>query len=269
LNERTTRIDGLIARKERLVALLKERRQAIITRAVTRGLDPNAKLKDSGVDWIGKLPEGWSMKRLKHLSEFVTSGSRGWAEHYSDEGAVFIRIGNLDRTRIDLRLDDIQHVDPPRSAEVLRTNARPGDLLVSITAFLGTIGIVPEGLGEAYVNQHTALVRLRESACYSRFVAYWLSSSIAQRQFDSASQGGTKEGMNLQEVRDLAVVQPSMEDQHQIADWLDETLSRMEAAERAIQQAIVSLTEYRSSLISSAVTGKIRVPVPNEHMARS
>ncbi|MCB0535797.1 MAG: restriction endonuclease subunit S, partial [Saprospiraceae bacterium] len=158
LDERTARIDTLIAKKQRLIELLQEKRQAIISKAVTRGLDPHVKLKDSGIPWLGEVPEHWEVKRLKHLSVFVTSGSRGWAEHYADEGAVFIRIGNLHRSRIDLRLDDIQHVDPPQTAEVVRTKALPNDLLISITAFLGTVGIVPKDLGEAYVNQHTALV---------------------------------------------------------------------------------------------------------------
>ena len=259
LDERTSRIDGLIARKTRLVQLLKERRQALITRAVTRGLDPKVELKPSGVPWLGEVPVGWEVKRLKHISEFVTSGSRGWAEHYADEGAVFIRIGNLDRLSIDLRLDDIQRVDPPTSAEVMRTRALKDDLLISITAFLGTVGIVPGGLGEAYVNQHTALVRLLHERCYPRFVAYWLFSSPAQQQFKAASEGGTKEGMNLQEVRDLTILQPDLETQRRIADHLDEVLQRIDALAIKVEAAIERLQEYRSALIAAAVTGKVAV----------
>jgi type I restriction enzyme S subunit len=260
LDERTSRIDGLIDRKKRLGQLLKERRQALIIRAVTRGLDPNVKLKPSGVPWLGEVPVGWEVKRLKHISQFVTSGSRGWAEHYADEGAVFIRIGNLDRLSIDLRLDDIQRVDPPTSAEVIRTRAMKNDLLISITAFLGTVGIVPDGLGEAYVNQHTALVRLSKDICNPRFVAYWLFSSPAQQQFKGASEGGTKEGMNLQEVRDLAILQPEVEEQRRIADHLDEALLRIDTLATKVEAAVERLQEYRSALISAAVTGKLRVP---------
>lgn len=259
LDERTARIDGLLARKRRLVELLKEKRQALITRAVTRGLDPKAKLKDSGVPWLGEVPEGWEVKRLKHICEFVTSGSRGWAEHYADEGAVFIRIGNLDRMSINLRLDDIQRVDPPTSAEVIRTRALPDDLLISITAFLGTVGIVPDGLGDAYVNQHTALIRLLRKVCHPRFVAYWFFSSAAQQQFSSASQGGTKEGMSLQEVRDLLVLQPDIRTQQLIAEQLDNDLARTDTLLAKVEQARSRLQEYRTALISAAVTGKVRV----------
>lgn len=262
LDERTARIDGLLARKRRLVQLLKEKRQALITRAVTRGLDAKVKLKESGVPWLGQVPVHWEVKRLKRISEFITSGSRGWAEHYADEGAVFIRIGNLDRTSIDLRLDDIQRVDPPTSAELIRTRALPGDLLISITAFLGTIGLVPVGLGDAYVNQHTALIRLQHARCYPRFVAYWFASSAAQQQFESASQGGTKEGMNLQEVRDLITLQPSYAEQKRIADALDASLRKLDAMVTKVEAAMERLQEYRTALISAAVTGKVRVPAP-------
>lgn len=260
LDERTARIDGLVARQRRLVQLLKEKRQALITRAVTRGLDPKTKVKDSGVPWLGEVPVGWEVKRLKHISEFITSGSRGWAEHYADKGALFIRIGNLDRTSIDLRLDDIQRVDPPSSAEVIRTRALSGDLLISITAFLGTIGLVPNGLGDAYINQHTALIRLQHTICHPRFVAYWFTSSAAQQQFESASQGGTKEGMSLQEVRDLITLQPNYEEQKRIADALDESLGKVDALITKVEQSVERLQEYRTALISAAVTGKVRVP---------
>jgi len=86
LDRETAKIDALVARKERLMELLQEKRTALITRAVTRGLDPNVPMKDSGVEWLGEIPAHWELKRLKNVSTFVTSGSRGWTEFYSDEG---------------------------------------------------------------------------------------------------------------------------------------------------------------------------------------
>lgn len=135
LDRETAQLDALVAAKQRLIALLQEKRAALISHAVTRGLDPAAPLKDSGVAWLGQIPAHWQVKRLKHLSPFVTSGSRGWAEFYSDEGAPFIRIGNLARDRIELDLSDIRHVSPPPGAEGERTRVRPDDVLLSITAY--------------------------------------------------------------------------------------------------------------------------------------
>ena len=88
LDRETARIDALIARKERLLELLEEKRKAIISQAVTRGLDASVPMKDSGVEWLGQVPEGWAVQRLKNLSRFVTSGSRGWAEFYADSGST-------------------------------------------------------------------------------------------------------------------------------------------------------------------------------------
>ena len=112
LDRKTAKIDALVAKKERLIELLQEKRTALITRAVTRGLDPSVPMKDSGIEWLGEIPAHWNVTRIKNLSPFVTSGSRGWAEFYSDEGPLFLRIGNVQSESVDLDLDEIQHVRP-------------------------------------------------------------------------------------------------------------------------------------------------------------
>ena len=89
LDHETAKIDTLIAKQEKLIELLKAKRQAVISHAVTKGLNPDAPMKDSGVEWLGEVPEHWEVKRNKHLLKFVTSGSRGWAEYYSDNGSLF------------------------------------------------------------------------------------------------------------------------------------------------------------------------------------
>ena len=150
LDHETAVIGGSVERKKRLIALLEEKRAALINRAVTKGVDPNAPMKDSGVPWLGCVPAHWQIRRLKHISSFLTSGSRGWAEHYSDDGPIFLRIGNLTRDGIDLDLSDIQRVQPPPRAEGERTSVRAGDLLVSITADIGSVAIVPADLGRGF-----------------------------------------------------------------------------------------------------------------------
>ncbi|WP_375418295.1 restriction endonuclease subunit S [uncultured Hymenobacter sp.] len=168
LGGKTRQIARLLRHKRQLIQLLTEQKQALIHRAVTQGLDPAAPRKPSGVAWLGEVPAHWEVKRLKNVSRFVTSGSRGWAEFYSDEGAIFLRIGNLSVTSIDLKLHNLQRVTPPTGAEGERTRVQPDDLLISITALLGAVGVVPEQVKDAYVNQHTALVRLKLDAINSR-----------------------------------------------------------------------------------------------------
>ena len=259
LDRETAKIDGLVKRKERLIALLQEKRTALITRAVTRGLDPNVTMKDSGVEWLGEIPAHWDVKRIKNVSAFVTSGSRGWADFYSDEGPCFLRIGNMQSGSIDLNIDKVQHVDPPPGSEGERTRVRPGDVLVSITALIGAVALVPENLPEAFVNQHIALIRPSASDVDSRWMAYCIMSPVGQTQFSADLYGGTKDGLELNDVRSLMVLAPPICEQERIVAYLDSHTKKLMNLVKAVQTAIDLLKEFRTALISAAVTGKIDV----------
>jgi type I restriction enzyme, S subunit len=223
------RITRFIAAKRRMIALLEEKKQAVINRAVTRGLDPDVPLKDFGVEWLGEIPGHWEVRRIKSLAKLITSGSRDWAAHYADTGAVFLRIGNLSTTSVDLKLTNIQHVEPPPGAKGTRTRVLPGDVLISITAQMGAVGLVPEGLGEAYINQHTALVRLTRASFYSRWVAYSLLSDLGKRQCDMRTNGGTKQGLGLDDVASLIVLDPPLQEQLAIVEHIDHGTERIAA----------------------------------------
>ena len=193
------RIRRYIAAKQRLIKLLEEQKQAIIYRAVTRGLDAHVPLKPSGVEWIGDIPKHWRVVRLKSLARSVTSGSRGWSNFATDSGALFIRIGNLTRASIDLDLSDVIRLSLPASVrgEAIRTRVQPSDLLLSITAFIGSVAVVPTGIEEAYVSQHVACCRLRTGAAEARWVAYVLLSPVGQVHGKLCMSGGTKQGLSL------------------------------------------------------------------------
>ncbi len=262
-------VNNLIRAKQRLIELLTEQKQTIIHRAVTRGLDPEVLMKPTGLDWLPEVPERWELRRLKALSSFITSGSRGWADFYSDEGSIFLRIGNLSTTSIDLKLDDLQHVTPPEGAEGERTRVRPDDLLISITALLGAVGIVPEAVRNAYVNQHTALVRLRKNLVKPRWAAYCLHSAIGGNQFRTLTNGGTKEGLTLGDVGSLWLLYPPLDEQDAIVRHLDEASRYVEGAIQRARREIELIREYRTRLISDVVTGKLDVrgvelPEPDE-----
>ena len=123
------------------------------------------------------VPNGWEHVRLNELCLTVTSGSRDWAKYYAEQGSKFIRMTNLQRNNIYLNLSDLKFVDiQSNSSDGKRTSLRAGDILMSITAELGKIGWVHEGLGEAFINQHTALIRLNEKKSDSKYIAYLLSS---------------------------------------------------------------------------------------------
>lgn len=260
LDRETERIDTLIEKKERLVELLEEKRSALVSHVVTKGLDAEAEMHDSGVKWLGEIPAGWDVVRLKFLTSLVTSGPRGWAEYYSEEGPIFLQVGNLSRGSLDLDLSEVEHVNPPEDAEGTRTRLEGNDLLLSITAYIGSIGVIPPDLGEAYVNQHIALVRpLLDERAHSRWLGYCLLSRVGKSQFGELLYGGTKDGLSLQDVKDLQVLLPPLDEQRTIVNHLDEKTAQIDALIERVEDGIERLREYRTALISTAVTGEIDV----------
>jgi type I restriction enzyme S subunit len=259
LNWANARLERAIRGKQSVIALVNQQKQAVIYRAVTRGLDSSVPLKPSGIPWLGGIPQHWEMRRLKTLCQFVTSGSRGWARYYSDAGSVFLRIGNISTTSIDLRLKRITYVTPPAGAEGERTRAIPNDLLLSITAQIGAVGVVPDGLGEAFVNQHTALIRLRPQWCVPRWVAYGLLSQFGKDQCWLKTNGGTKVGLTLDDVRCLLVPLPPFDEQLKLVAGIEDQTRDLDLATSRLEREIELLREYGTCLVADVVTGKLDV----------
>ena len=193
-------LDTVIHETEAIIAKLKAVKQGLLHDLLTRGIDANGELrppqaeaphlyKDSPLGWI---PKDWEIAPLNAVSTTVTSGSRDWARFYANSGALFVRIGNLTREHINFRFDATIYVRPPRNADGQRTRLEPGDILISITADLGIVGVVPDGMGEAYINQHIALVRPNVSAVNPRFVGHYLASPIAQAYISKLNDAGAK-----------------------------------------------------------------------------
>lgn len=260
LDRETAKIDALIAKKERLIEVLEEKRFTLIDQAVTKGLDSNDAYENSSLTGLDRLPTHWRLQRLKTVISYITSGSRGWAEYYSDEGPNFLRIGNLSRTSIHLDLaKDIQNVKPPRGVEGERTRVHGGDVLVSITAYIGSIAIAPDHIGEAYINQHIALVRPLNTITTPKWLGYCLFSKIGQHQLTISLSGGTKDGLGLDDVKNVYVPIPPLEEQATIVAHLENKVSTIDALIVKVREHIGRLREHRTSLISAAVTGKIDV----------
>ena len=169
-----------------------------------------------------EIPLGWEWARLGDLSKLVTSGSRDWAKHYSNQGAIFVRMGNLSKDHYRLRLDSIQRVSPPARGEGTRTRLEPGDILISITGDVGMLGLVPDGFGEAYINQHTAMVRPMPEM-KGRYLAELFRSPFAQDQFNEP-QRGIKNSFRLTDVTQLVVPLPPLAEQHRIVAKVDELM---------------------------------------------
>ncbi|MGQ0892497.1 restriction endonuclease subunit S [Acinetobacter baumannii] len=258
LDHETAKIDTLIAKQEKLIELLKEKRQAVISHAVTKGLNPNVPMKDSGVEWLGEVPEHWKIKENKYLLDFITSGSRGWAQYYADTGALFFRIANLTRDTIEPKLDSLQFVEQPQGSEGEQSKIKIGDLLISITADLGSVCVANSSIQNGYVSQHVALCR-PQKLCEPRWLAYYILSDTAKEQLLGSGYGGTKIQLSLEDIRELVIAVPPKKEQMQIANYIDEKLSQFEYLIKKADKLVGILKERRTALISAAVTGKIDV----------
>lgn len=175
--------------------------------------------------------------------------------YYANEGALFLRIGNLTRRHVNLRWADTQFVRLPSSSEGKRTAVDAGDLLISITADLGMIGVAPEGLGEAYVNQHIALVKLKRDEVNPWFLGNLLATHAAQKQFAQANESGAKAGLNLPSVAALPIVLPDIDEQDEIA----EIIKQAETTVRAEEARLEKLLRIRSGLMNDLLTNAVSV----------
>lgn len=209
------------------------------------------------VEGLPELPEGWVWARTDQLLCFVTTGSRGWAKYYDPDGVPFIRIGDLERGTLHVDVERAVRVRPPETPERERARVEGSDLLVSVTADLGIVGLLAEGIGEAYVNQHVAIARPVNSG-YAKFLAWALASdSSGQHQFRSLRRGATKAGLGLDDLRAIAVPLPPLPEQHRIVAELDRRLSILSALEATIDTNLARCARLRQAILKAAFEGRL------------
>lgn len=238
IEELFSEFDKGIAELQKVKAQLKVYRQAV--------------LKDAFSPCVQRIS-------IRQISDIVTSGSRGWAKYYADKGATFVRIGNLTRNTISIDLTDVQYVVPPSNAEGQRTRLQDGDVLVSITADLGSIGFV-HNIDEAYINQHIALIRFTNKQ-QSRFMAWYLKSYEGQRELLRNRRGAGKLGLGLDDIRDSKVPIVSDSESSEILSFIESRLSICDKIEQTVDDALRQAEYLHQSILKQAFEGKL---VPQE-----
>jgi len=253
LDEETTRIDALISKKHCQLELLEEKRTALITQAVTKGLNPCVKMKDSGVEWLGEVPAQWEVASVKRLAGI--SYGLGQPPKEIQNGIALIRATDISRGAIDL--SKCLRVDPNDVPAGRNAFLKPGDIIVVRSgAYTGDSALVPNELAGA-VAGYDMIVRC--SNCTSQFMAYVLLSSLMAYQMTMAASRAAQDHLNAEQLGNCTLALPPVEEQFSIVRYLDGATTRIDALKKRIQHSIELLQEYRSALISAAVTGQIDV----------
>ena len=196
------------------------------------------------------------MRKVLELSSIVTSGSRGWAKYYTDKkNARFVRITDLTRDKIILQNNSIQYISLPENVEGKRSLLQPNDVLVSITADLGSIALIPSNIGEAYINQHIAMIRFKNPK-QGEFMAYYLRSEYGQRSLLKNKRGGGKLGLGLDDIRNTNVPFVNEEEATEIVHKIETRLSQAEAVEARIAETLQQTEALRQSILKKAFSGE-------------
>lgn len=259
LDRETARIVALVAEKEKMLTLLEEKRSALISQAVTRGLDSDAPMKDSGLDWLGDIPAGWIVLKLKYVVSKIGSGvtPRGGAESYQSEGIPLFRSQNI---HFDgLRMDDIVYIDPETHDSMSNSKVLNGDILINITgASIGRCFYIEGIQEEVNVNQHVCIVR-PSSQIDTKFLYFALRSEIGQHQIDLSQSGSGREGLNFESLGNFSVVLPELSEQRAIVEFLEKSGQQSALLLSEVLKSIEYLKERRAVLITAAVTGQIPI----------
>lgn len=255
LDNELDHIDTLIGKQKQLLDKLAEQRSAVITHAVTKGLDPNVPMKDSGVEWLGGIPEHWESIKVTHLVKNIGSGTTPKSSKYSyydDEGVLWVTTSELRETVITDTKKKLTK-EALQDYSTLKVFPKNSVAIAMYGATIGRLGILGE---EATFNQACCVYSESEKIHY-KFLYYWLW--YRRPILISLSNGGGQPNLNQDDLRKLIISIPSMKEQKDITIYLDNEIQKIDATVKTTTEIITKLQEYRAALITQAVTGKIDV----------
>ena len=260
LHHADRRIRRFIRAKQKLIKLLEEEKQAIIHRAVTRGLNPGVRLKHSGVEWLGDVPEHWEVWQIGHFAA-VGNGStpsRGNASYWSDGTYPWLNSSSVHAGTIS---SSDQFVTDTALGECHLPRVRPGSVLVAITGQGKTRGTAAVLAFEATINQHIAFISLRRQneTASPEFLQMFLAGAYSELRRMSDNSGSTKGALTCEDLRHFRVLLPPTDEQREIVQWTQRATANVELALRVANREISLLHEYRTRLIADVVAGKLDV----------
>lgn len=259
LDKETTRIDKLIDKNIRLIELLKEKRQAVINQAVTKGVDQSAKLKPSGIDWIGDIPEHWDNKRLRYVAKCQNGISKS-AEFFGS-GFPFVSYGDVYKN-IELPTN-VEGLVESTESDRENYSVKEGDVFFTRTSEtieeIGLTCVCKSTIKNATFAGFLIRVRPEQNVLDMDFSKYYFSSNIHRKFFVKEMNIVTRASLGQELLKKLPILIPPIEEQKFIAKYLNDKTSKIDTSISKIEQLIEKLKEYKQTLISNVVTGKIDV----------
>lgn len=257
LDRETARIDALVAKKTRFIELLREKRQALITHAVTKGLDPNVKMKDSGVEWLGVVPEHWEVAPMKYVCDLLKDGTH-LPPPRTDDGVPLLSVRNIIDGHFTLRDDDstISYQDYMELCKAF--TPQEGDVLLAVVgATLGKTALIPSALGQFHIQRSLAIFRPYHGRMDSRWLHLIFQSSLFQSLLWEHAGYSAQPGIYLGTLAGFSIPQPPLNEQVQMLAYLSERTARLDSLIKTTECSIELLKERCSALITAAVTGQI------------
>ena len=258
LDRETERIDALIEKKEQLIDLLEEKRTALISRVVTKGLDADVEMQDSGVEWLGEIPAHWKTTKLMHLtpaSRKIMYGIILPGPHH-EGGVPIIKGGDVKPGK--LTRENLDCTDPEIDADNAKSRVQSGDIVYAIRGSIGEAEQVPDELDGANLTQDAARISPKNNID-GRWLLHVVRSAPFFAQLEAGALGATVKGINIRDLKRGVVPIPPPDDQSRIASYLDRETDRIDKLISRVEEAIEKLKECRTALISAAVTGQIDV----------
>jgi restriction endonuclease S subunit len=257
LDRKTAAIDTLIAKKEQQIALLQEQRTAVINAAVTKGLNPNAPMKDSGIPWLDEIPAHWELKRLKHISPRILVGVVvNPSSYFDDKGTVPFFVGsNVSENHIST--ENVRWITEESNQKLAKSILYAGDLVVVRVGDPGVAAVVSEHLEGS--NCASMMVVGKHPSFVPEYLCFVMNSKVGKSQVEIVQYGAAQKQFNISHAVDFVYPMPPFSEQQEIADYVVRKSAKFDDACNKVQKEIKLLQEYRTAVISAAVTGQIDV----------
>lgn len=218
-------INNLISKNNELISLLEEKKVALINKCVTKGLNPNVSMKDSGIEWIGEIPQNWNVRKFAQLINLITKGATptSYGFNFEDEGVNFVKIESLSENG-EINYSRLAHISLDCHNFLARSKLQNGDLLFSIAGAIGKVGLVDESILPANTNQALAIIRHNSKFLFLKFLFYVLNSNYISNYMSNFIVQTAQANLSMDSIKEFKLLVPPLNEQKEISDYLDKKL---------------------------------------------